>query len=78
MQQTIIYPKYIDAVKYAVDKFSAVLEGKGRVTGRQFSRLIEKNCNTTNPITQDAVGLTREYIDNIEKLDSGAIRWQIK
>lgn len=78
MQQEVIYPKFLDAVKYAVDTHSDCLKGKGKVSGRQFSELIKKAYDQANPINSNAAELAAANIDNIEVLDSGTIRWQFK
>ena len=78
MAQEIIYPKYLDAVKYAIETHSKVLTGKGKVTGRKFAALIREEYDQANPINQNAAELAEAYIDNIEITPANSIRWQFR
>ena len=78
MNQVIQYPKYLDAVRYAIDTHSKVLEGKGKVTGRKFAKLIREKYDQANPINQNAAELAEAYIDNIEITPGNTIRWQFR
>ena len=76
MKQEIIYPKYLEAVQYAIETHNKVLEGKGKVSGKKFADLIRKAYPQANPINANAAELAETYIDNIELTEGGTIRWQ--
>ena len=78
MAQEIIYPKYLDAIRYAIDSHGAILEGMGKISGKKFASLIRKNYDQTNPMNQNAAELAESYIDNIEITPFNTIRWQFK
>lgn len=78
MQQIIQYPKYLEAVRYAVSTHYFVLEGKGKVSGKRFADLIRERYDMANPINQNAAELAEAYIDNIELTAGGSTRWQFK
>ncbi|MBO4719020.1 MAG: hypothetical protein J5658_04000 [Prevotella sp.] len=78
MEQIIQYPKYLDAVRYAIDTHYGVLEGRGKVTGKRFAKLIRERYDMANPINQNAAELAEAYIDNIEVTEGGTTRWQFR
>jgi len=78
MNHIIQYPKYLDAVRYAIDTHNSVLEGKGKITGKRFAKLIREKYDQANPINQNAAELAEAYIDNIEITPTNSIRWQFK
>ena len=78
VEEVILYPRYIDAVRFAVHRHYKVLEGKGRVTGKRFASLIREKCDMANPMNQNAAELAENNIDNIELTEGGSIRWQFK
>ena len=77
MEQIIIQPDYLDAVKYAVETHSLCITGMGLVSGKKFAKAIRKFYNQDNPMNSEAAYLAEVYIRNIEVLDSGTVRWQI-
>ena len=78
MKQEIIYPKYLEAVKFAVERHHRVLEGKGRVKGSKFAQLIRQAYPKGDPMSEDAAELAEANIDNIELTPGGSVRWQFK
>ena len=78
MTHTIIYPDYLDAVKYAIDTHNSVLIGKGKISGKKFASLIRERFNQSNPINRNAAELAELFIANIELTDGNSIRWQFK
>ena len=78
MTQVIMYPRYLDAVRYAIDTHNSVLEGRGKISGLAFASLIRFYYDQENPINQDAAELAEQYIDNIELTPANTIRWQFK
>lgn len=78
MEQIILYPKYLDAVKYAIETHSVCAKGKGEMSGKRFSELIKKSYDQANPINRNAAELAEANIDNIEVWESGTVRWQFK
>lgn len=76
MEQIIIQPDYLDAVKYAVNTHSQCIAGMGKVTGKRFAKIIRMVYDQDNPMNEDAAFLAEMYIKNIEVLESGTVRWQ--
>lgn len=78
VEQEILYPKYFDAVRFAVQRKYYLLRDKGRITGRRFASLIRERCNMNDPMNVNAAELAEEHIDNIELTQGGKVRWQFK
>ena len=76
MEHIIIYPDYLDAVKYAIETHSVCITGKGRMNGKKFAAEIRDFYNMDNPMNSEAAYLAEMYIANIEVLESGTVRWQ--
>ena len=76
MEHIIIYPNYIDALKYAIETHSRCIAGMGEVSGKKFASLIRKSYSQDNPMNSEAAALAETHIKNIEVLESGTVRWQ--
>lgn len=78
MEHIIIYPDYLDAVRYAVESHCGCLAGKGKVTGRKFAELIRRSYDQANPMNFNAAELAGKYIAVIEVTGANTVRWQFK
>ena len=56
---------------YAVNSFSFLIKGKGRMTGEQFADEICKAYSTENPMNADAVSTIRRCVEWIESYFHG-------
>jgi hypothetical protein len=51
---------------YAVNSFSFIIKGEGRITGEQFAEKISEHYSTDNPETADAIRTIRRCVEWIE------------
>ena len=76
MEHIIIYPDYIDALKYAIETHSRCIAGMGEMNGKKFAKRIRESYDQANPMNANAAELAEANIKKIEVLESGTVRWQ--
>lgn len=70
--------KYIEDLKNGIYKFSFVIRGLGRMTGKEFAEHCRKAYDERNKANSFYYELFEKYIINIEMTNGGVINAKLK